>query len=147
MTDHQDLPERLRIVAWTESDGREEADRLTYLFLGWLPRIGPTATVLWLLATDGLRTIGRLGGPGRPEFTVVTVELGAALGVKRSYSRHTALPKAAARLVDYRLARWSGDAFEVRTALPPLTAEQFRTLPPACQHALRVLGRAPISLG
>src|SRR5581483_5344892 len=149
MTERQPLSESLEIRLWDEpTSQRRNPDDCRYLYLGWLPRIGPTATVLYVALTEGLRAVLALGFEGEAAaFTMPSAELAASIGVGSSLRATAPLPNAVTRLVHFRLARLVTDRLEVRPVPPALTLEQYRQLPPPSQQALRVLGRAPVALG
>lgn len=68
--------------------------------------------------------------------SVDLVEFGASLGIGTGTGRHTQINRTLGRLVDFRLARISGEVLEVHTSFPPVPCGLRRRLPPELLDAL-----------
>ena len=96
--------------------------RHRYVETYWLPVLGPSAVL----------AVRRFAGllDGHPTgVRVDLVEFGASLGIGAGTGRHTQINRTLNRLVEFHLARISGDDLEVHTTLPPLPLRLRRRLP------------------
>lgn len=95
----------------------------------WLPVLGPSAVLAARRLADRLD----LHPAGA---SIDLVELGASLGIGTGTGRHTQINRTLNRLVDFHLARISGDELEVHTTFPPLPLRLRRRLPLSLLDAL-----------
>ncbi len=105
-------------------DARDE-----YVETYWLPVLGPSAVFAARRLADWL-------DPQPAGVRIELVEFGASLGIGTGTGRHTQINRTLARLVDFGLARISGDQLEVHTTFPPVPLRLRRRLPPSLLDAL-----------
>lgn len=105
-----------------------------YVETYWLPILGPSDVLavrriaLWIEAeADGVN--------------VDLAELGASLGVGTGTGRHTQINRTLTRLIDFGVARITGEHLEVHTTFPPLPAQLRRRLPLSLLDTLEVHDR------
>ncbi len=95
----------------------------------WLPILGPSAVLALRRFTDWLDH-----HPAGVEVDLV--EFGSSLGIGTGTGRHTQVNRTLNRLVDFHLARISGDELEVHITVPPVPLRLRRRLPPGLLDAL-----------
>lgn len=103
--------------------------RHVYVETYWLPVLGPSAVL-------AARRLADLLDRHPAGVSLDLVELGASLGVGTGTGRHTQINRTLNRLVDFHLARISGDELEVHTTFPPLPLRLRRRLPLSLLDAL-----------
>jgi hypothetical protein len=117
LADHDDLP----VVAW--DDGHPGFDpRSPYVETYWLAILGPSSVLA------ARRLASWLEG-GHAGIVVRLEDLAHCLGLGHGTGRHSAIVRTLDRLVIFGLARILGDAYAVRTVVPPLAPAQLRRLP------------------
>lgn len=117
------LPDELAVVPWIDElvEQRGFGPRSMYVETCWLPVLGPTAT--WLY-----RRLGSWAEFNPDGLTVDLTDLSVSLGLGEGLGRHSLLARSLHRLAHFEAARWSGDTFQVRRALPPLPLRLARNL-------------------
>lgn len=95
--------------------------RDVYVETYWLPILGPSAVLAARRIADRLDR--------QPAgVSIDLVEFGASLGIGTGTGRHTQINRTLGRLVDFGMARISGDHLEVHTTLPPVPLRLRRRL-------------------
>lgn len=103
--------------------------RHVYVETYWLPILGPSAVLAARRITDWLDR--------EPAgVSIDLVEFGASLGIGAGTGRHTHINRTLGRLVDFGMARISGDHLEVHMTLPPVPLRLRRRLPLSLLDAL-----------
>ncbi len=100
-----------------------------YVETYWLPILGPSAVL-------AARRLADMLDRHPAGSSIDLVELGASLGIGAGTGRHTQINRTLNRLVDFHLARISGDELEVHTTFPPLPLRLRRRLPQSLLDAL-----------
>lgn len=95
----------------------------------WLPILGPSAVLALRRLADWLDC-----HPAGVQVDLV--EFGSSLGIGTGTGRHTQINRTLGRLVDFGMARITGDHLEVHTMLPPVPPRLRRRLPLSLQDAL-----------
>ncbi len=103
--------------------------RHVYVETYWLPILGPSAVFAARRFADWL-------DPHPAGVRIELVEFGASLGIGTGTGRHTQINRTLGRLVDFDLARISGEHLEVHTTFPPVPLRLRRRLPPTLLDAL-----------
>ena len=109
-------------VVETPVEGCRFDARDIYVETYWLPILGPSAVLAVRRIADWLDH-----DPAGVHINLV--DFGASLGVGTGTGRNTQINRTLGRLIDFRLARISGDHLEVRTELAPVPAGLRRRLP------------------
>lgn len=122
---------RFTVHPWPDSsiDCASYDARHSYVEHFWLPVLGPSSVLALRRFADWFEN--------RPAGVEVDlVEFGSSLGIGTGTGRHTQVNRTLGRLVDFRLARISGDHLDVHTMLPPVPHQLRRRLPLGLLDAL-----------
>jgi hypothetical protein len=103
--------------------------RHVYVETYWLPILGPSTVLAARRIADQLDR--------QPAgVSIDLVEFGASLGIGAGTGRNTQINRTLGRLVDFGMARISGDHLEVHTTLPAVPPRLRRRLPLSLLDAL-----------
>jgi len=103
--------------------------RHVYVETYWLPILGPSAVLAARRIADWL-------DPKPAGVHIELVEFGASLGIGAGTGRHTQINRTLGRLIDFGMARITGDHLEVHTIWPPVPPGLRKRLPLSLLDAL-----------
>ena len=139
MYERRPLPRVLNVFVWDDPSADDLGTNPTrYLYFGWLPLLGPTATMAYVLLRSAFGESDVVG------YEIESAELARSLGIGPGTEKNARLPNAVARLVRHDLAQWHGqDRLDVRRWPLRLSHGQLSALPRHNLHALWAVGAAP----